>query len=60
LQVLALLLVHKGDLFSDDPGLAAFPYCLKSQVSVTGFREFVSALEGTTVKVTNNTAKGLS
>jgi hypothetical protein len=59
LQVLALLLVHKCDLFSDDPGLAAFPYQLKSQVSLSDFQQFVSALEGTTVTVTNNNFKGL-
>jgi hypothetical protein len=59
LQVSAPLLVFKCDLFVDDPGLAAFPYHLKSRVSVSDFREFVSALEGTTVKVTNNNIKGL-
>jgi hypothetical protein len=45
---------------NDDPRIAAFPSYLKSQVSVIGFREFVSALEGMTVKVTNNNPKGLS
>jgi hypothetical protein len=59
LQVPAKLFVNKCDLFGDDPGLAAFPYHLKSQVSVSDFREFVSALEGMTVKVTNNNFKGL-
>jgi hypothetical protein len=54
------LLVSKCDLFSDDPGFAAVPYDLKSHVSVSDFRQFVSALEGTTVTVTNNNFKGLS
>jgi hypothetical protein len=59
LQVPGKLLVNKCDLFGDDPGLAALPYHLKSQVSVSEFREFVSALEGTTVKVRNNNFRGL-
>jgi hypothetical protein len=60
LQVPSRLLVTKCDLFVDDPGLAALPYDLKSRVPVSDFREFVSALEGRTVKVTNNNFKGLS
>jgi hypothetical protein len=35
-------------------------YHLKSNVSQSGFQEFVSLLEGTTVKVTNNNFRGLS
>jgi hypothetical protein len=50
LQVPVHLLIDKCDLVVDDP---------KSRVSVSDFREFVSALEGTTVKVTNNNIKGL-
>jgi hypothetical protein len=53
------LIVSRCDLFADDPGLAALPYHLKSKVSLSDFREFVSALEDTTVKVTNNNFKGL-
>jgi hypothetical protein len=60
LQVPARLLISKCDLFADDPGRAAAPYTLKSQISVGDLRDFVSALEGTTVKVTNNNFKGLS
>jgi predicted RNase H-like nuclease (RuvC/YqgF family) len=59
LQVPGKLLVSKCDLFLDDPGLAAFPYHLKSHVSLSDFREFVSGLEGTTVKVTNSNVNGL-
>jgi hypothetical protein len=53
------LLVDKCDLFADDPGLAAFVYHLKSHVSLSDVRSFVSALEDTTVKVTNNNFKEL-
>jgi hypothetical protein len=60
LQVPAPLLVSKCDLFADDAGLAAFPYPLKSQVAVSDFREFVAALEDTTLKVTNSNFRGLS
>jgi hypothetical protein len=59
-QVPGKLLVSKCDLFAEDPGLAAVPYHVQSRVSVSDFREFVSALQGTTVKVTNNNFKGLS
>jgi hypothetical protein len=60
LQVPGKLLVTKSDLFGDDPGLAAVPYHLQSRVSVRDFQEFVSALKGTKVTVTNNNFKGLS
>jgi hypothetical protein len=60
LQVPVRLLTSKCDLFGGDPGLTAFPYHLKSQICVSDFREFVSALKGTTVKVTNNNFRGLS
>jgi hypothetical protein len=60
LEVPAPLLVSKCDLFVDDAGLAAFPYDLKSRVSINDFREFGSAFQGTTVKVTNNNFRALS
>jgi hypothetical protein len=59
LQVPVELLVNKRDLFANEPSLAAFPYHLKSRVSASNFQKFVSALEGTTVKVTKNNFKGL-
>jgi hypothetical protein len=59
LEVPARLLISKCDLFCDDRRLTALPYHLKSRVSVSDFREFVPALEGTTVKVTNNNVNGL-
>jgi hypothetical protein len=58
-QVPVRLVVSKCDLFVDDPGLTAFPYHLKSRVSVNDFREFVSALEDRTVKVTKDNFRGL-
>jgi hypothetical protein len=60
LQVPAPLLISKCDLFGDDPGLADFPYHLKSRVSASDLRAFVSALEGTAVKVTHDNFRGLS
>jgi hypothetical protein len=53
------LLVSKCDLFSDNPGLVVSPYAVQSPVSLSDFREFVLALEGTTVKVTNDNFSGL-
>jgi hypothetical protein len=52
-KVLARTLVLKCKLFADDPTLLATPYALKSSVSVDDFRQFVSALEGDAVAVTN-------
>jgi hypothetical protein len=60
LQVPVELLVNKGNLFADGPGLVAFPYRLKYPVSPSDFLEFVSALKGTTAKVAINDFKGLS
>jgi hypothetical protein len=47
-------------LFAEDPFLARSPYTLKSQVSLTDFRGFVSALERETVTITNENFIGLS
>jgi hypothetical protein len=54
------LMVQKCDLFRNDPTLTASPYNVKSQVSLSDFREFVSALQNTAVKITNNNFEGLS
>jgi hypothetical protein len=59
-QVLARLLVAKCDLFANFPALAAAPYCLKSSVSLVEFRQFLSTLEGRSVKVTIDNFTGLS
>jgi hypothetical protein len=52
--------LQKCDLFINDPMLIASPYKVKSPVSLGDFREFVSALRNTTVKITNNNFTGLS
>jgi hypothetical protein len=54
------LIVFKCDAFFDNPGLAASPYDVRSPVSLACFGEFVSALEGNTIKITNDNFKGLS
>jgi hypothetical protein len=53
-QISPTLMVQKCDLFMNDPTLTASPYNVKSPVSLSDFREFVSAMKGTTVKITNN------
>jgi hypothetical protein len=53
-------LVQQSDLFADDLTLTNSPYTLKSQVSLTVFRDFVAALEGQTVTITNDNFSGLS
>jgi hypothetical protein len=60
LQVPGKLLLSKCDVSAEDPGLTAVPYHVTSRVSVSDFREFVSALQDTTVKVTNKNFKELS
>jgi hypothetical protein len=60
LQVSAKLLVQKCDLFGDDPTLTTFPYEVRSQVSLTDFRAFISALEGKTVTINNGNIRGLA
>jgi predicted RNase H-like nuclease (RuvC/YqgF family) len=60
LQVSAKLLVQKCDLFGDDPTLTAFPYKVTSEVSLTDFRAFISALEGRTVTMSNGNIRGLT
>jgi hypothetical protein len=55
-----MLMDQKCDLFMNDLMLIASAYNVKSPVSLSDFREFVSAVKGTTVKITNNNFKGLS
>jgi hypothetical protein len=59
-EVQARLIVPECDLFAHNPGLAASPYTVQSQVSLTDFGEFVSALEGNAITITNDNFKGLS
>jgi hypothetical protein len=60
LQVSAWLLLQHCDLFSNNPELTASAYTLKSPVSPATFQEFVSALQGNPVKITNDTFGDLS
>jgi hypothetical protein len=59
-QVLEKLLVQKCGLFMEDPIVVASPYTVKSKVSQSDFRTFVSALEGAPVAITNDNFGGLS
>jgi hypothetical protein len=59
-DVLGELLVQKCDLFRDDPTLTVSPYTLTSQVSVSDFRTFVTALEGASVSITKDNLGGLT
>jgi hypothetical protein len=59
-EVSGRTLVRKSDLFADNLRLTDSPYTLKSQVSLADFREFVAALEGKTVTITNDNLCGLS
>jgi hypothetical protein len=59
-KVSARLIVLKCDLFTDNPSPTASPYAVRSQVSLADFGEFVSALVGSAVKITNDNIKGLS
>jgi hypothetical protein len=45
--------IHKCRLFENKPILTASPYQVQSPVSLSIFWEFVSALNGHTVKITN-------
>jgi hypothetical protein len=58
--VQARLIVLKCDFFADNPVLAASPYVVRSLVSLTDIREFISAVEGNDVEITNDNFKGLS
>jgi hypothetical protein len=53
-------LVVKCNRFPDDPTLLAGPYALRSSVSVADFRQFVSAMDGDAVAITNENISGLS
>jgi hypothetical protein len=54
------LIIHKCDLFADNVGLLGSPYRVRSQVSLADFGQFVSALEGNAVTITNDNFTGLS
>jgi hypothetical protein len=56
-KVLARTLVVKCNRFADDPTLLTGPYALKSSVSVADLSQFVSAMEGDAVAITNENVK---
>jgi hypothetical protein len=59
-QVSGRTLIEKSDTFADNLSLTSFSYALKSHVSLMVFREFVSALGGRFVTITNDNFRGLS
>jgi hypothetical protein len=59
-QALEKLLIQKCGLFTEGPIVVASPYTLRSKVSLSDFRTFVSALEGASVTITKDNFGGLS
>jgi hypothetical protein len=51
--------INKCSLFENNPALAASPYQVQSPGSLLTFREFVSALEGNPIKITDTNFTGL-
>jgi hypothetical protein len=51
--ILALQAITKCSLFQNNPTLTSSPYKIQSRVSLAVFQEFISALQSTTVKITN-------
>jgi hypothetical protein len=45
--------MNKCSLFQNNPTLLVSPYRLQSLVSLSVFREFISAIEGNTIKITD-------
>jgi hypothetical protein len=60
LSVSTELLVAKCHLFADHLLMSGAVYTLKSQVRLADFREFVSALKGTQLSITDENFRGLS
>jgi hypothetical protein len=58
--VAAPRLIEKCTLFQKDLTLVGAPYAVKSAVPIQVFREFLSALEGGAIKITNANFVGLS
>jgi hypothetical protein len=59
-QVLEKLLVQKCGLFTADPLLVASPSTVRSQVTLSDIRTFVTALEGGSVSITTGNIGGLT
>jgi hypothetical protein len=51
--------VNKCSLFQNNPALLDSPYRVQSSVSLSIFREFLSALEGKAIKITDTNFTGL-
>jgi hypothetical protein len=60
LRVPALQVMNKCNTFQKNPALLVTPYRVRSSINLSIFREFVSALEGKTVNVTDTNLTGLS
>jgi hypothetical protein len=60
LKVSGRILISQSNLFAGNLTLGASPCALKSQVSLADFREFVAALRGQPVAITNGNFRGLS
>jgi hypothetical protein len=60
IQIPLQILINNCDLFPDNPARVDSPYTLKSQVSLTDFREFVSALKDSAVIIKKDNFRGLS
>jgi ubiquitin len=53
-------LIDECTLFKNNLGLLGAPYAIKSRASIEVFREFVSALNGEAIEITNVNFSGLS
>jgi hypothetical protein len=59
-QVLEKLLIQKCGLVTEDPILVTSPYTVRSKVSLSDIRTFVSALEGALLPITKDNMGGLT
>jgi hypothetical protein len=59
LKVPILQAINKCSLFQKNLALAAAPYRIKSSVALPHFREFISALEGKEVEITDTNFREL-
>jgi hypothetical protein len=59
-EVLEKLLVEKCGFFPEDPLLVASPYIVRSQVTLSDLRTFVTALEDASVSITTDDMGGFT
>jgi hypothetical protein len=52
-KIPVLQVINKCSLFQQNPTLLVSPYGVQSSVSLSIFREFISALEGNAINITN-------